>query len=624
MGNGYVLSQRPLPRMNPSDPAVSWLDPLPDGIAVLGRSLHVLYCNAAFADLFGRAVVEVRGSLLPESVDDPDELPFRRLAQQVLEQKKSSEAETTLRGRCWQVRCHPVPEGVLFLLSDVTARRQLEEELIQTAWHSRLLLEQLPTIHWTVNTQLRFTLSIGAALARLGLASNQVVGMTLFEFFKSDDPDHYPIRMHRQALEGQTVRFAFEYSSRFFDVVLEPFRDATGKIVGIIGLAHDVTDRRQAEEERLQLRQQFYQAQKLESLGLLAGGIAHDFGNLLVSIQNATELLLRELPAGSHQRSLADMIRQAGQRASEVTRQMLVCTGKRAVDRRCLDLNQLIQENLPLLRSAFPCRVQVATTLDPQLPTIHADPGQIQQVVMNLIINASEAIGRSQGTIQVTTRSEELPDGFSRDVVLEVSDTGCGMSPEVQARIFDPFYTTKSAGRGLGLAAVQGILESHQGRIEVRSVHGQGTTFFVYLPLGSSPPAAPAAPSGASEPDRVLYVEDEQYLRDIVGRSLSAAGIPMLLASSGEEALELFRRHQASIKLIILDLVMPGMDGWETLKALHQIQPDLKVVLASGHLDETSARRPSVQVVGVLPKPYHLATLIDLVTQHCRPDPRRQ
>jgi two-component system, cell cycle sensor histidine kinase and response regulator CckA len=611
-----MLSHRSILGGNPGALAISWLDDLTDGVAVLDPSHQVLYCNSAFADLFGRSVAELQGSLLCEVLADAESLPFPGLARQVIENQASAQGEANIQGTCWQVRGHPVAEGVLFLLSDVTARRQLEDELIQTAWHARLVQEQLPTIQWTVNNELRFTLSTGAGLARLGLTPDQVVGQTLFEFFQTADRDFYPIRKHLEALEGRAVRYAYEHGGRAYDVVLEPFRDSTTAITGVIGLAHDVTEQRRAQEERVQLQQQFFQAQKLESLGLLAGGIAHDFGNLLVCIQNASELLLRDLKPGSPQRDLAVMIQQAGQRGTAVTRQMLAFAGRRPGERRCIDLNQLIQDNLPLLRSAFPSLVEIHTALDPDLPSIHAEAGQIQQVVMNLIINAGEAIGRSDGgVIRVTTRAQDQPDGTGRHVFLEVSDTGCGMSPEVQARIFDPFFSTKSNGRGLGLSAVRGILESHHGHLRVNSAAGQGATFIVSLPAHGTPPLPSA---GSSEPDRVLYIEDEPFLRDIVTRSLSSSGVPLLTASTGEEAVELFRRLQGSIKLVILDLVMPGMDGWETLKALHQIQPDLKVVLASGHLDDKPGDRGSVQVVGVLPKPYHLASLLDLIHQHCR------
>ncbi len=605
-----------------------WFDALPEGVVVLDHALSVRYANPAASTLLGLGQADLVGRSLA-GIDNPAvRLGWLMVARRVLETGTSSETEEERAGRCWQVRGRPVPEGVLLLFSDETARRQLEDELIQTAWHSRMILEQLPTIHWTVNSQLRVTQSTGTGLAQVGLTPSQMVGRTLYDLLQTDDPEHEPIRMHRRALAGETVRYSDDRRGRSYEVALEPFREPGGAIAGVIGLAHDVTERRRMEEERTQLRQQFYQAQKLESLGLMASGIAHDFGNLLVGIQNAIELLLRDLPDDSTVRPLAELINQASQRAAEVTRQMLTFAGRKTPARRPIDLNQLVRENLTLWRSAFPRLIQLSPRLELDLPPIQADPGQTQQVVMNLIINAAEAIGRSGGLIEVSTRcivvtpvrSEIQGLAPGRYACLEVSDTGCGMSPEVQAHIFDPFFTTKNTGRGLGLSAVRGILEGHGGAIQVRSVVGQGTTIQVYFPAAPAVPSEDRPKVGQAEPDKVLYIEDEPYLRDVVSKTLASAGVSALMASTGEEALELFRRHQQSIKLVILDLVMPGMSGWETLKGLFQLKPDVKVVLASAHLDEPQpSERASVQIVGMLPKPYHLTTLVEVVAQHCRP-----
>ncbi len=574
-----------------ADAAWRWLDSLPEGVLVLDPSLTVWYANVAGAALLGLPAAGLLGrSFLQELAGAAP--GWLTVAQHVLETGGPSETEEQLGSRCWQVRGRLVPEGVLLLFTDETARRQLEDELIHAAWHSRMVLEQLPTIHWIVNSQLLVTHSTGAGLARIGLTPNGFVGRTLYEALQTDDPNHEPIRMHLRALNGETVRYADEFRGRFYEVALEPFREPGGSVGGVIGLALDVTERRQIEVERAQLQQQFYQAQKLESLGLLASGIAHDFGNLQVGIQTAIELLLRDLPGDSPQRPLAELIHQGSQRAAEVTRQMLTFAGRKAPARRPLDLNQMIRDNLALFSSAFSRQVQLCPRLELDLPVV-ADPGQIQQVIMNLIINAAEAIGQgpqgrhTAGTIEVRTSSVLVGPGPAEPAglapgcyaCLEVSDTGCGMAPEVQARIFEPFFTTKSTGRGLGLSAVRGILEGHGGTMRVRSQAGQGTTFQVYLPSGE--PATHVARPAGVQPDYVLYIEDESYLRDVVRKTLEAEGVSALLASSGEEALELFRRHQSAIKLVVLDLVMPGLSGWDTLRALWQICPEVKVVLAS-------------------------------------------
>jgi two-component system cell cycle sensor histidine kinase/response regulator CckA len=357
------------------------------------------------------------------------------------------------------------------------------------------VLEQLPTIHWAVDRDLRFTLCTGAGLRRLGLASGEVVGLTLLEFFQTDDPNFLPIRRHREALQGETIRYTQEYRDLFFEVVLEPLRDPGEEVAGVIGLALDVTGRRRDEEERRRLQEQLYRSQKLESLGILAGGVAHDFNNLINAIQGAALLLSADLPADSPLHALVKVIKTAADRAGDVTRQMLVYAGRARPERRLLDLNQLIRDNLPLVKSATSPTITVQLDLAPDLPPVLADPGQLQQVVMNLILNAAEAIadrGRStpSGIIAVSTRTQTLSGGddlpAGEYVCLEVRDNGCGMTTETQARIFDPFFTTKQNGRGLGLSAVRGILRTHQGTIHLHSTPEEGTTFRILLPVHRS------------------------------------------------------------------------------------------------------------------------------------------
>jgi PAS domain S-box-containing protein len=354
--------------------------------------------------------------------------------------------------------------------------------------HSRLVLEQLPTIHWTMDRALCFTQSTGAGLRAMGLKVGEVVGQSIEEFLQTHDPADPILRAHRDALAGRSVRFATVVRGLHYDCALEPLRDAAGAVVGVVGLAHDVTERHRAEEERRQLQEQVYRAQKLESLGVLAGGLAHDFGNLLGCILGAAGVLLRDLPAGSELRPVAETIRQAGERAGDLTRQMLVYAGKQPARRRAVDLNQLVRDNLTLLKSALPHGASVETALADDVPAVWADPGQLQQVVMNLLLNAAEALGED-GTVHVATGRVDVPGARPGEdlapgphAFVVVADDGCGMSPEVQARIFDPFFTTKARGRGLGLSAVQGIVRTHGGAIRLDSAVGRGTSFCVLLP----------------------------------------------------------------------------------------------------------------------------------------------
>jgi signal transduction histidine kinase len=254
---------------------------------------------------------------------------------------------------------------------------------------------------------------------------------------------------------------------------------------GVVIQRTDVTDRHEAAEERAGLQEQLFLAQKRESLGVLAAGVAHDFNNMLSAIVSSVGLILRDLPPAGAPYESAILIKKAAERAAEVTRQMLVYAGKSMPARRPVDLSELIRDSLTLLSAAFPRRATLDVHLAERLPAVNADPGQMQQVVMNLLLNAGEATAPSGGTVTLTTGS--YSDNGATVVYLEVADTGCGMTPEVRSRVFDPFYTTKGRGRGLGLSAVQGIVQAHGGQLHLTSEAGRGTTFRVELPVQEAP-----------------------------------------------------------------------------------------------------------------------------------------
>jgi PAS domain S-box-containing protein len=594
------------------------LDSLGLGCLAVDRNLQVLYCNPAAAALLGVPAGALLGQCILTAVPGFAESACHRACLLSLETRTAQEGEEAAGERRLHVRTYPAGDQVVAVLEDVTARRQLEEDLVQSAMTGRLVLEQVPAVQWAVDRELRFTLSMGAGLRDLGRRAGEVVGKSLFEFFQTTDPEHLPIARHREALEGQRVSYTFEYAGRWYDCVLEPLREA-GAIVGVVGVAHDVTERRQAEEARRRLEQQVYRTQKRESLGLLASGIAHDFNNLLVGILGTAEVLLRELPADAPERALVQMVKKAGENAAELTRQMLVYAGKGPSARRPLDLNGLIGDIQPLLGAAVPKNIELEVRLAPALPTLQADPAQVQQVVMNLVLNAAEAVRKKGSRITLATAVQEVNDGGAerdlppgRYAVLEVADDGCGMAPEVQARIFDPFFTTKSAGRGLGMSVVQGIVRAHKGAIQLSSAPGEGTTFRVLLPAGTADEAS-AGP--AAQPRRlVLVIDDEPCVRDVTMRALAGNGLAAAAAASGAEAVELLLRHRDEVAVALLNLVMPGLGAAETLAALRQIRPDLRVVLTTGHdVNEAAQLCKEWGLAGVLPKPYTLEALFERV-----------
>lgn len=472
------------------------LDRMGMACVALDRDFRVRYCNPAYTSLVGLTLTELLGQTLPLALPEFNGSPGHQACLRAMQMQLPQEIEQTIGPRFLQYRVYLTPEGVLAVIDDVTPRRQLEEDLVLSVLRSRLILEQVPAVHWTIDQDLRFTLSMGAGLRDINLRPGQVIGKTLYEFFDTNDPHHPQVLHHRQALEGRRITYTADFGGRTYDCVLEPLRDHDRQIVGVIGLAHDITDRKRADEERQQLERQIFRTQKLESLGLLASGVAHDFNNLLVGILGTAEVLLRDLPGEAPQRSLVELLKKAGENAADLIRQMLVYAGKSPGARKSLDLNGLIRESQPLVSAAVRKSITMETRLAPELPILQGDSSQIQQVILNLVLNAAEATRRKGGTITLRTGTllidPPLAEGegdlaLGPYVFFEVTDDGCGMSPEVLARIFDPFFTTKAAGRGLGMSVVQRIVRTHCGGIQVRSVLGEGTTFRVLLPVEDSP-----------------------------------------------------------------------------------------------------------------------------------------
>jgi signal transduction histidine kinase len=393
-------------------------------------------------------------------------------------------------------------------------------------------------------------------------------------------------------------------------------------------LAVELAERERAEAERRMLEVQMLQTQKLESLGLLAGGIAHDFNNLLTTILGHAELALDSLRSESPACKHIEEISRASHRAADLACQMLAYSGRVHFVAASVDLSTLVQEMLHLLEVSVSKKVRLVCRLSPSLPRVDADPTQLGQVVMNLIINASEAMADVDGTIIVTTRpiddaSSSMPaDGWLGEapsagsyVALEVADTGCGMDAETRSKIFDPFFTTKFAGRGLGLAVVLGIVRGHKGYIRVESETGRGTKFTILL-ASSSKPAAVGERDARPDPQHwvgrgtVLIVDDEEGVRQLAKAMVERCGFTTVLAADGAEAVEAFRTHAGGFACVLLDMTMPRMDGAETLKELRRIRTDVPVILFSGYPQQDNMGDTEISgFTSFIQKPYHLATL---------------
>ena len=394
-------------------------------------------------------------------------------------------------------------------------------------------------------------------------------------------------------------------------------------------LTGEMAERQRLEDQRFEARLQH--VQKLESLGVLAGGIAHDFNNILVSILgNASWLSNRSQSSPENQAALED-IQTAAHRASDLANQMLAYSGRGRFSFQAVDLVMVVEEIRELLGATISKKAVLQASSLGSLPTISADVTQIRQVVMNLIINASDALGEQEGTIVISTGTRRVGPGDLETyypyespvpgcyVYLEVADSGCGMDEATRERMFDPFFTTKTTGRGLGLAATLGIIRGHQGRIKIESEPGEGTVATVLFPadpeaIADSKAVTRLPSSDKSDSGLVLVCDDEPAVRRLLGRMLDTAGFDVINACDGSECLEVYRAHIATVGLVILDLTMPRMGGSEALERLRRLRPDLPVLLTSGYDEEEStARLSSDASVRFLSKPYDQAKLLEQV-----------
>jgi len=469
-----------------------------------------------------------------------------------------------------------------------------------------------------------------ATLQVIGRTMDQVIGTTDAGIY--DDPAVGAALMEtdRRIMESGQAEVVEErilgpQGYRVFLSTKAPYRDAEGRVVGLIGNARDITDRKRAENELLAAEERFQQAQKLESVGRLAGGVAHDFNNLLTIILGSCEVLQDDLRAGRPaDPEDVEQIRAAGGRARELTGQLLAFARRQVTAPVPLDLNDAVRSSERLLRRVLGEDVQLSVELEPGLWTVVCDPGQLEQVILNLAVNSRDAMPRG-GALVLRTRnllvdeSHAARDGEARAgewAQLTVQDNGAGMAPEVLAHLFEPFFTTKpeGSGTGLGLASVHGIVTQAGGHLHVRSAPGQGTSVEVCLPRRleepqQSRPAAAAPAAGGSE--TVLAVEDDPLVREITARTLRSGGYRVLVAGSGAEALEVAARLHGRLHLLVTDVVMPGLDGRALADELQRRKPGVRVLYVSGYTQDVISHRGILDTgVELLPKPFTSGVLL--------------
>ncbi len=609
-----------------------------DGILILDLDRTMLMVNEQFCQRLGYTRDELLGRNVAE-IEEPEgvqQIPHRhdqvvRDGRMVFEtfhrHKHGARVAFEVNVRLFEFGGQP---AFLAVCRDITERRSIEEAARSYQRQITTLMDTLPAYAFFKDTESVYRVANRQFCTAVGCAPEAIAGKTDDDLFPRELADKYRRDDHRVLSTGRMLVDEEEMIEGDRRLTVEvrkvPLRDEQGKVVGLIGMGFDITQRKRAEEDRIRLEAQVQNAQKLESLGVLAGGIAHDFNNLLTGILGHADLALLELSPLSPARDSIRQIETSARRAAELTRQMLAYSGRGKFVIQAVQIHEVVEEMSHLLEISISKKCVLKYHFAENLPAIEADVTQLRQVVMNLIINASEAIGDKSGAIVVSTGAmecdrnylagsyldEDLPEGVY--VYLEVADTGSGMTPETLARIFDPFFTTKFTGRGLGLAAVLGIVRGHRGAIKVYSEPGRGTTFKVLFPASSRP--AQTGTARVAEPESwhgqglILVVDDEETVRTLAKRMLERLGFTVLLASDGQEAVEIFRQHAADIQAVLLDMTMPHMDGEEAFRELRRIRSDVCVVLSSGYNEQDATNRFAGKgLAGFIQKPYRLEDL---------------
>ena len=513
-------------------------------------------------------------------------------------------------------------------------RRQANEDLRRSEERFRSLVEATSDWIWEVDAHGVYTYVSPRVKVILGYEPEEILGKTPFDLMTPEEAERLRgefrdiFQAHQPIVHLENINLRKDGHQVLLETQGMPVFGVDGTFQGYRGIDRDITERKRTDEERLGLEMKIQHTQKLESLGVLAGGIAHDFNNLLMAIVGNADLARMKLPPDDNALKNLDAIVTTAGHAADLCKQMLAYSGKGKFVIEPLDFTTVIAEMTRMLEVSISKKATLTYDFAADLPPIEADASQLRQVAMNLITNASEAIGEAGGVITVRTGAMDCEAGFLREsyldehlpagryVFLEVSDTGCGMDRQTQSRLFDPFFTTKSTGRGLGLSAVLGIVRSHHGAIKVYSELGHGTLFKVLFPArdgDSSPQRTLMDPNAQSEmtlSGTILLVEDEAPVRDVVSRMLQKIGLSVIEAVDGLECLNIFDERMDEIDCVLLDLTMPRMNGDEAYKEICRRKPGSRVLMSSGYSEQEISRNFAGQShIWFIQKPYQVMAL---------------
>jgi PAS domain S-box-containing protein len=507
----------------------------------------------------------------------------------------------------------------------VVVRRQSDEAIVKAKKDWERTFDAVPDLISIIDCNYTITRVNRSMAQRCGLTPEKMIGLKCHVVMHGMPTPHPSCPhfmtlkdglMHKEEIEEKRL-------ASVFDVTVSPLCDADGQVSSCVHVMRDITEWKRANEERQAFEAQFQQTQKLESLGVLAGGIAHDFNNILTIILGHCYMAMDNTDSSPAHKNHVLKIESAANRAAELCRQMLAYAGNSPLVNVKIDLCLLVDEIVKMLQSAIKKNVDIQLDLRRDVPEFTGDNAHIQQVVMNLIINAAEAIDEKNGIINVAVHQltisdlEPVPDFFDNPIkngnyaCLEVSDNGCGMDEEIKKRIFEPFYTTKFTGRGLGMSAILGIIKSHHGALQLTSATGCGTTFKVFFPLAENSAAVEAVKAVQAAPSvpakgTILLVDDETSILTIGSALLNAMGFSTVTAANGPESLEIIRERGGEIDLVLLDLIMPQMGGVDTYYELRKLNRNIPIVFCSGYgVEGVLDTIDSDLNIGAIMKPYN-------------------